>query len=810
MTPFAPPPLLTTTLANGVVGQNAGADTGLSPRAEGVPVSEGDGGFAAQLQASQTDGDRGAKPVLAGLPELPEWPQAAPLALQDLAQTDTALRGDVRARAALDEGTGIASLAAEQTGKALPQTGAILPDSGPSLTQDPQIRAVPGDPAQGSPSQNAQQLQSDAARLRPKPVLPVSTVLAQPVLAQGEADPALVPSAAPPALNAGASRAPTTPKPVTDLAVTLPSQLPAATGEDTNQNLSEAAGESTAKRASPQPLTVQGLRPDVPRGAETSALDLPLAPSQQAGPRIEPAALLAGEPTIEPQAKAMPASQAFDRTERLANPGSGEASRATLASNLASSPWIANAPSSQTGDIASAAVSQSSGLSEALKPAPAVTPVATGVDGEAIPSVAAQAQAPITADGEPLRTIEAASKPTGSTDISSPKPVSAAEAARAPVDPPSVSRDAATFAAQPGADSGAQALAADLSAKIERGSSEPLARADKSARPQPVSGLAIQALAPNTPEASAPVAQTEPRTQGGAAPAPIPSALVASDTLAKASPARQPVSVLSEGSAPTKADSKPTSRTIESRIAAPADLAAAQLPAETAARGVPTEPAIAAQTTTQPNAAPALNIAPPVIASPVPLASAPVSAPPTAITPGAAGGGNTIDQLVEQVADAREAGRSARPELTLRHAEFGTVGMRIDTSAGASVNDWRATLFARDPGFVPAVQAAITDRAIAAASESGLAQNGSSQNGSSQRSSEHNSQGSSHSGSQQSGMANGGAQDQRYGSSTGSGQGSAQPYLSEEALGGSDTTAARPGEASAQPSAQAEGGALFA
>ncbi len=73
----------------------------------------------------------------------------------------------------------------------------------------------------------------------------------------------------------------------------------------------------------------------------------------------------------------------------------------------------------------------------------------------------------------------------------------------------------------------------------------------------------------------------------------------------------------------------------------------------------------------------------------------------------------SLDQAIEQLSQTREAGRAARPEMLVRNAEFGLVAMRIDAGSG----DLRATLSNRDPGFVPAVQAMLAERAVVAAND---------------------------------------------------------------------------------------------
>jgi hypothetical protein len=115
-----------------------------------------------------------------------------------------------------------------------------------------------------------------------------------------------------------------------------------------------------------------------------------------------------------------------------------------------------------------------------------------------------------------------------------------------------------------------------------------------------------------------------------------------------------------------------------------------------------------------------------------------------------------LESTIAQVGDLREALRSARPEMTLRHGEFGFVALRLEQTGA---QDWRAVLASRDPGFVPAIQAALAERAVAAASASAdsgqfLGQQGGGQNGTS---------------------------DQRYGASPNGGQGGSQPYLGHSA-----------------------------
>lgn len=130
-----------------------------------------------------------------------------------------------------------------------------------------------------------------------------------------------------------------------------------------------------------------------------------------------------------------------------------------------------------------------------------------------------------------------------------------------------------------------------------------------------------------------------------------------------------------------------------------------------------------------------------------------------------------METTLDKLAGLRDAARSARPEVMLRHGEFGVVNVRIDAT---TPGDWRATLTSRDPGFVPAVQAALAERAIAASDAS----SGAGANTGSQSGSQHSGRG----GEAATGQ-NAGSQ-ANYGSSPGSGQGSQQPYLAQTRMEG--------------------------
>lgn len=109
-----------------------------------------------------------------------------------------------------------------------------------------------------------------------------------------------------------------------------------------------------------------------------------------------------------------------------------------------------------------------------------------------------------------------------------------------------------------------------------------------------------------------------------------------------------------------------------------------------------------------------------------------------------------LENAIAQVGELREALKAARPEMTLRHDEFGFVSLRLE-AVGA--DGWRAMLASRDPGFVPAIQTALAERALAVTASASADPSGT-----------------------QTGSGQNGSGDQRYGSSPNGGQGTSQPY----------------------------------
>jgi hypothetical protein len=140
--------------------------------------------------------------------------------------------------------------------------------------------------------------------------------------------------------------------------------------------------------------------------------------------------------------------------------------------------------------------------------------------------------------------------------------------------------------------------------------------------------------------------------------------------------------------------------------------------------------------------------------------SAPAAAPQFAPAPASSERGDArvtnapqLENAIAQVGELREALRAARPEMTLRHAEFGFVSLRLEATGA---DGWRAMLASRDPGFVPAIQTALAERALAVSASASADSSG-----------------------MQAGTGQSGPGEQRYGSSPNGGQGTSQPYAGQ-------------------------------
>ncbi|MBA3863744.1 MAG: hypothetical protein C0517_07365 [Erythrobacter sp.] len=219
---------------------------------------------------------------------------------------------------------------------------------------------------------------------------------------------------------------------------------------------------------------------------------------------------------------------------------------------------------------------------------------------------------------------------------------------------------------------------------------------------------------------------------------PVAAPLVAVLVAAANPPASVPVSARAAARAGAQVTAAPPAQAEVQPLPERAALPDTPAPAAAALLAEPVPaPAAATAPTTQAATAAAAPFAPTPAA--IPVAD---SAEPRAPAP-------QQESTIAQVGELREALRAARPEMTLRHAEFGFVSLRVDATGAEG---WRAVLASRDPGFVPAIHAALADRAIAATADSAGTHNSAGQNGQS---------------------------DQRYGPSPNGGQGSSQPYLAQ-------------------------------
>lgn len=299
-------------------------------------------------------------------------------------------------------------------------------------------------------------------------------------------------------------------------------------------------------------------------------------------------------------------------------------------------------------------------------------------------------------------------------------------------------------------------------------------------------------LPPDAPLATSPAAPAEAEADTPALPdTPQPEAALLA-LLPVATPTVLPATVAVPVAAPARSGGAAgPDRTVPA--AAPV-VVAPRLPA------LPPEPASEDEAPASPALAALASDAPEAASRPAPANSAPAPAPsvapaqpapPAAPAPVAERVEPRIaapdqESAIAQFGEIREALRSARPEMTLRHAEFGFVSLRLEGTAAAP-QDWRAVLASRDPGFVPAFQAALAERAVAASADTASTGNGAGQGGSSSSSSS----------------------DQRYGFSQGSGQGSSSPYPGQS--GGRDEGASQdprnPQQRRADDSAAATAGA---
>lgn len=169
---------------------------------------------------------------------------------------------------------------------------------------------------------------------------------------------------------------------------------------------------------------------------------------------------------------------------------------------------------------------------------------------------------------------------------------------------------------------------------------------------------------PAGPAPDAPDADATRAAAAAALPLPLPTPLPAPDP-------RAPVPARAGGDAP---QGQPAPRA-EAAIAAPLPM----LMAQAEAVATPAQPPVQAA---------------------APAAAQPAAAP----VPGV-----QLEQLVEALAQAREAGRGARGDMTVRHADFGLVAIRLEQDG----LETRAQVSGRDPAFAPAIVAALAERSNA-------------------------------------------------------------------------------------------------
>lgn len=256
-------------------------------------------------------------------------------------------------------------------------------------------------------------------------------------------------------------------------------------------------------------------------------------------------------------------------------------------------------------------------------------------------------------------------------------------------------------------------------------------------------------------------------------PSPDPAVRL-SKQVAAAAPSASAAGRVTAAAQPGVAEMLPPSPGAPVPPAAPPPAAAAKpLPARAGA--LPSEPQVLAVAPPEPAGEVVAGSDPASPAAPAAAAAAPAPSPhphPAALTsaiapdtpaphrpeprvePHGAAGAPHQRAAVEQVGALREALREARPAMVLNHADFGAVSVRLEAGGG---DTWRAVLASRDPGFVPAIQAALADRTVAAAA--GAPDSGSFAG--------------------QQGIHQPSPGEHRSGSSPSGGQGSSQPYLGQ-------------------------------
>lgn len=215
----------------------------------------------------------------------------------------------------------------------------------------------------------------------------------------------------------------------------------------------------------------------------------------------------------------------------------------------------------------------------------------------------------------------------------------------------------------------------------------------------PTGNILPQAL----PEGPAPVVPPQPVMIAPAHAAPLPVLVV--DPSAHTQPALTQVS-FPQPSVP-QADPRPGPVSDRTTAAAP-------LPGAPESAAMLAELFSVVPRSSGDSASPLIAMREAVAAAPLP-SSAPAPTSGSLPPPGA-----QLEQLVEALAQAREAGKGARGEIAVRHGEFGLLAIRIDAEGAET----RAQIIARDPGFAPAIVAALAERANTGAADQQAHQRG--------------------------------------------------------------------------------------
>lgn len=144
----------------------------------------------------------------------------------------------------------------------------------------------------------------------------------------------------------------------------------------------------------------------------------------------------------------------------------------------------------------------------------------------------------------------------------------------------------------------------------------------------------------------------------------------------------------------------------EAAISATGSVSAEDLSAETVRPATPAPilpvTAIAALAAATPDIAPAQQAAAPTVSSPATTTER-----------------HDFTAMIDKLTEARELARPGRADMHLAHREFGQVSVQFELAGHAL----KVAMTSADPGFAPAVQAALADRPVAPATDAARADN---------------------------------------------------------------------------------------